>query len=151
MTTDVVREEIRVGSALYPELVSVLDLEWLSIEATSSLDRISRFVLWTKRVGAGSRNLGEASVLALTEELGAIAILDDRDATRVGRTYGVEIHGTIWLLAQSCRSDKLTLVNACNLIDSLRATGMRLPCTGAQFPEFARKHGLLEVPRPGRE
>ena len=32
---------------------------------------------------------------------------------------------------------------AVNLIDALRATGLRLPCTGAEFPGYARQHGLL--------
>jgi hypothetical protein len=30
-----------------------------------------------------------------------------------------------------------------NLIESLRSTGLRLPCTGAEFPQYARQHGLL--------
>jgi predicted nucleic acid-binding protein len=93
--------------------------------------------------GRGEK-LGEASVLAITEELQEIAIVDDRDATRVGRAYGIDVHGTVWLLGRSCGDGKLTEVAAGNLIDALAATGMRLPCTGAEFPAFARKHGLLQ-------
>jgi predicted nucleic acid-binding protein len=139
----VVREEIRDGGTAYPELTRVLDVEWLRVVALDTLDRLRRFTLWTSRVGAGSRDLGEASVLAVAEELGAVALIDERDATRIGRAHGVNVHGTIWLLAGACRDGKLTEVGASNLVDTLAATGMRLPCTGADFPRYARANGLL--------
>lgn len=139
----VVREEIRAGIGIHAILARVLDVEWLQIVPLDTLDRIRRFTLWTSRTGAGVRDLGEASVLAIAEEVQGIAILDDRDATRVGRAYGVEVHGTVWLLGRSCGAGKLTEVAASNLIDALTATGMRLPCTGAEFPRFARRFGLL--------
>lgn len=90
----VVREELRSGSAVYPELAQVLDVEWLRIVTLDSLDRLQRFTVWTSRIGSGMRDLGEASVLAVAEELGAIALIDEREATRVGRSYGVDVHGT---------------------------------------------------------
>lgn len=71
------------------------------------------------------------------------AITDDQAAIRVARRYGLEVHGTVWLLARACRDGKLTEVAAGNLIDSVRDTGMRLPCTGAEFGEWARARGLL--------
>jgi hypothetical protein len=109
----------------------------------SQLLRPRRFTVWTTRVGAGTRDLGEASVLAVAEELDATAVIDDQHAARVGRSYGVDVHGTIWLLARSCREGKLTEVAASNLVDVLTATGMRLPCTGADFPRYARTNHLL--------
>ncbi|MFD0743645.1 hypothetical protein ACFQ1L_18880 [Phytohabitans flavus] len=139
----VVREEIREGIRAHPELAQVLTIEWLRIVPLDNLDRLRAFTIWTGRVGAGRRNLGEASVLAVAEELGAVALIDDRDATRVGRAHGIAVHGTIWLLARACRDGKLTEVGASNLVDALSGTGMRLPCTGADFPRFGRVHGLL--------
>jgi hypothetical protein len=53
------------------------------------------------------------------------------------------VHGTIWLLARACRDGKLTLVAADSLIEALRSTGLRLPCTGGEFPRYAQQHGLL--------
>ena len=140
---DVVGDELRQGSALYPALATVLDVEWLTIVALDTPDRLMRFATWTTRVGAGTRDRGEASVLAVAEELGAVALIDERDATRVGRASGVDVHGTVWLLTRSCHEGKLTEVAAGNLVDSLAASGMRLPCTGSEFPRFAREHGLL--------
>lgn len=139
----VVREEIRDGIAAHPALAHVLDVEWLRTFPLDTIGRLRRFTQWASRVGAGSRNLGEASVLAAAEELGAVALIDDRDATRVGRAYGVSVHGTLWLLGCACRDGKLTEVGAGNIVDSLAATGMRLPCAGADFPRFARVHKLF--------
>jgi hypothetical protein len=48
----VVREEIRDGSPGYPELLQVLNLEWLRVVPLDNLDRLRRFTLWTNRVGA---------------------------------------------------------------------------------------------------
>jgi predicted nucleic acid-binding protein len=139
----VVREEIREGTGEYPELAQILELEWLQVVALDTLDRLRRFTVWAKRVGAGVHDLGEASVLAVAEELDAVALVDERDATRIGRSHGVDVHGTIWLLARVCRDGKLTEVAASNLVDNLAATGMRLPCTGGTFVRYAAAKGLL--------
>lgn len=72
-----------------------------------------------------------------------IAITDDRDAVTVGRRYGLEVHGTIWLLAGACRTGKLTEAATSSIIESLRMTGHRLPRTGTEFRAFARRFGLL--------
>lgn len=61
----------------------------------------------------------------------------------MARANGLEVHGTIWPLAQLCREGKITESGASNLIDMLRDSGMRLPFAGARFGSFARKHGLL--------
>ena len=82
------------------------------------------------RIGAGQRDLGEASVFAVAELCGGTAITDDQSATRVARKFGLAVHGTIWLLARACRAGKLTVAAAGNLVDIARGTGMRLPCTG---------------------
>src|SRR3954469_25304558 len=92
-----------------------------------SLQELAGFAEWARRLGSGERNLGEASVFSAAEMLNGIAICDDRDAVRVGRRYGLEVHGTLWLLSNACRDGKLTEVNVANLIDALRGTGMRLP------------------------
>jgi hypothetical protein len=72
-------------------------------------------------------------VFALAELRSATAITDDQEAVRVARFHGLDVHGTIWLLAGACRDGKLSQPAAVNLIDALRATGLRLPCTGARI------------------
>lgn len=141
----VVREEIRDGTSLYPELDGILNAPWLQVFALDTLERLRRFTLWSHRLGSGQRDLGEASVLAAAEELSAVALIDERSATQVARAHGMHVHGSIWLLATACRDGKLTAFAASNIIDSLTASGMRLPCTGAEFPRYADAHNLFTL------
>ncbi|GAB3810441.1 hypothetical protein [Micromonospora zhanjiangensis] len=142
-TTRAVIEELRAGSAAYPALSVAFGVDWLNVEQLDTLAEIKCFMKWATRLGAGDRDLGEASVIAAAELRAGVALTDDRDATRVARKYGADVHGTIWLLARACRDGKLAEFGAGNLIDALRATGARLPCTGAEFGGYARRHGLL--------
>ena len=142
-TTQVVLEEVRRGVATYPALRDVLAAEWLKVARLDTLEEIRLFALWARRLGSGERDLGEASVFAAAQLRSATAITDDPGPVRVARTHGLDAHGTIWLLAGSCRDGKLSETAGGNLVDALRATGLRLPCTGAEFPGYARQHGLL--------
>lgn len=143
-TTEVVRDELRAGAAKYPDLARALDLSWLHVSPQDLETEVARLAKWARRVGTvGTQHLGEASVLACAEQLGGIAITDDREAVRVARAHGLAAHGTVWLLACACRDGKLTIVAAGNVIDALVETGMRLPCTGASFHDYAGRHGLL--------
>lgn len=51
----------------------------------------------------GPHNLGEATVLALAEEAGATAVLDDRDACTVARGRGIRVVRTLRLAKPSTR------------------------------------------------
>ena len=66
-----------------------------------------------------------------------------REAVRVARTYGLDVHGTIWLLSGACRDGKLPEPAVGNMLDALRATGLRLPCTGAEFPSYCAPARIL--------
>jgi hypothetical protein len=102
-----------------------------------------RFAEWVRRIGAEDRDFGEASVFAIAEQWDGVAITDDRRAVAVARATGLEVHGTIWLLARACRDGKISEPGAGGLIDALRGTGHRLPCTGTEFSTFARRYKLL--------
>jgi predicted nucleic acid-binding protein len=143
LTTETVLAELNEGIADYPLLSNVSAQEWLLVAGLDSVAEIRLFDTWLKRVGSAGRDQGEASVFATAEFRGATAITDDRRAAEVARFYGLDVHGTIWLLAAACQEGKLTPAGAGSLIDALRATGHRLPCTGAGFPGYARQHGLL--------
>ncbi|MFG2100526.1 hypothetical protein ACGFJ5_07960 [Micromonospora echinaurantiaca] len=147
-TTPVVLDELRSGTERHPTLNSALELDWMQVIALDQPAELRCFADWVRRIGAGARDMGEASVFAAAEIRSGIAITDDRDATRVGRAHGLTVHGTIWLLADGCGTGKLTEFGAGAIIDALRQTGHRLPCTGAEFPAFARRHGLLKVVPP---
>ncbi|MEV4810071.1 hypothetical protein [Micromonospora avicenniae] len=147
-TTPVVLAELRSGTERHPALSSALELDWMQVVALDRPADIRCFADWVRRIGAGARDMGEASVFAAAETRSGIAITDDRDATRVGRAHNLEVHGTIWLLAGGCGAGRLTEIGAGAIIDALRDTGHRLPCTGTEFPAFARRHGLLRMMPP---
>lgn len=142
-TTPVVLNELRTGAEQHPALGSALELDWMRIIPLDQPTEIRCFATWVRRIGAGARDMGEASVFAAAESHGGIAVTDDKGATQVGRAHGLSVHGTIWLLAGSCGTGKLTEAGAGAIIDALRQTGHRLPCTGTEFPDFARVRGLL--------
>ncbi|MEO6087149.1 MAG: hypothetical protein ABIQ18_28955 [Umezawaea sp.] len=142
-TTTAVRAELCHGSKIHPELAGALDLPWLTLVPSDEWAHLVSFGKWAQRIGTTERNVGEATVFAAAEVLPAIAIVDDRSATQVARNHSLEVHGTLWLLAKACDAGDLTETAARNLVDMLRGSGMRLPCSGADFPAFARKHGIL--------
>ncbi|WP_155338374.1 hypothetical protein [Acrocarpospora corrugata] len=140
LTTHVVREELRVGMHEHPLLQVVLDADWLEVARLDSLDEIKCFAKWVQRIGSSERNLGEASVFSAAELTRGTAITDDREAVSVGRAHGLDVHGTLWILARAWFDGKLTEVSAGNIVDVLRSTGMRLPCPGSAFGSFVRSN-----------
>ncbi len=139
-STSVVFEEIRRGAARHSQLETILEQEWLSVRRIDeSIDRLTAFVEWTNRIGTrADRDLGEASVLALAVELGSTAVVDDLAAKSVALRHYPKVHGTLWLLAEAWRVGRATEVQACNLVNSLIDSGMRLPCTSSDFPDFVK-------------
>jgi len=49
----------------------------------------------------------------------------------------------VWLLTRLHQRGKMTLPQICTLVDALRETGMRLPCTGGELPRWAEERRLL--------
>lgn len=144
-TTTVVRSELAIGATHHPSIGQALAVDWMQVASLDELTDLSCFVKWATRLGSGRRDLGEASVLAAAELRSGIAVTDDREATKVARRYGAEVHGTVWLLAAACRDGKLTTVAAGSIVDVLHRQGARLGCTGTEFPDFAFRHGLLDA------
>jgi predicted nucleic acid-binding protein len=142
-TTETVLAELDRGITDHPLLRNVVGQEWLLVAGLDSVAEIRLYDTWLRRVGSVGRDQGEASVFATAERQGATAITDDRRAAKVARFHGLDVHGTIWLPAAACREGKLAPAGVGSLIDALRVTGHRLPCTGVGFPSYARQHGLL--------
>jgi hypothetical protein len=147
VATDVVRDELRVGASTRPALQAAADAEWLARGALDTDAELLAFARWAALVGSGRRGLGEASVFAYTEIHDAVSITDDRAAVNVARRHGLDVHGTLWLIAGFCEGGKLTDYAAARLIDSLRGVGARMPCTGDEFPAWAGKQGLVPEAR----
>ena len=72
------------------------------------------------------QNEAAIQVLALTKELGGIAILDDSVARQVAKIYRIESHGTLYLPLRLYYEEKITKEQAKKAIDDMIAIGLRL-------------------------
>ena len=144
--TAAVLDEIRRGEADHPLLAEIERLQWLEHLRADSLPALQVFAGYTQRLGSGDRDIGEASTLAWAELNHAIAIVDDRVATRIGRDRGVEVHGTLWLVTRGLRRGVIGREEAPPLIDALRHTEAWFPCSGDDFLRWADENGLLDPP-----
>ncbi len=143
VTTEAVRGELEDALAQHPEVDAVLRLSWLEVVSTGTLNELRVFAEYARRLGAGPRNVGEASVLAWAEVNAAIAIVDERAATNQGRERRVEVHGSLWLICEGYRTGQLDQSAAEALVEALSTTQMWFPCSSAGFFDWARREGLL--------
>lgn len=117
-------------------------LDWLEEVHVDGLRELGALITWAERVGEKS-NQGEATVLAWAEVHGATAVIDDGDARRLGRGAGLEVWGSLRVIAEAVREGHQTAYAATALVDSLIDTGARYPCPRGGFFTWAKTHGLL--------
>ncbi len=144
VTTTAVMEELREGFSAHPELQDVLDLQWLRIEPLGELDVLDLFAEYARRLGSGTHDIGEATVLAGAEAHGAIAFTDDEAAVQVGRDRGVRVVRTLALIARGVKRRLLSEPDASRLLDALLLAGARFPFRPGEFIPWAREHGQVE-------
>lgn len=139
-----VLDEIRAGCATYRELEAILKADWLSPVSVDTTAGLAAFADYTRILGATGRHLGEAETLAWAEAHDAIAVVDERPGTLSGRERGVEVHGTLWLIAMACRSNLLARHEVTALIDALADAEAWFPAEarGDGFFDWAASHGL---------
>jgi predicted nucleic acid-binding protein len=140
---EAVLDELRRGVAAHPELSQVLDPAWLEVVSLGTLPELSVFAQYARRLGSGPRHVGETAALAWAEVHKAIAIIDDKTATTVGRQRDVEVHGSIWLIVNGFKEKLLSETETRQLVDALRDTQARFPTDGPGFFDFCRQNGLL--------
>jgi predicted nucleic acid-binding protein len=144
VTPSEVSKELVAGIAEHPALAKAIDLDWVEIVELEDVREIVAFARYKAEFGGGpERNNGEAAVLAWASINDAIAIVDERVATRAARRDGIEVHGTLWLIANGVREGMLKREAAERMVDDLASTEMKLPVDGAGFFVWAYTEGLL--------
>ena len=78
----------------------------------------------------------DAEVLALAKEVGGIAIVDDRVAREVARTYGIEHGGTVFILALLITRKLITKEAARTALDDMIGLGWR--CSAEQYSQMTK-------------
>ncbi|WP_219471719.1 hypothetical protein [Nonomuraea rhizosphaerae] len=137
VTTAAVLEEL-TGNGL-----SVVGQNWLEIVHVDGLTELVLLAQWVSVFSCADHNRGEATVLAWAEAHGATAITDDRDARIAARNEGLDVHGTLWIIAEGIRAGTLDRSCASGFVDTLIVTGARYPFGSGQFLTWAEKQGLL--------
>lgn len=126
-----VREEIRRGVGGHPTLADVVSAPWLGdpIRLTdpadlTALERIRWALGGTD--ARPDRHRGEAATIVAAEQLGAVAVLDDRDARALTAARGVALVGTEGILRACGRDNQLTWDDAWAIFTEMRGIGVRL-------------------------
>lgn len=141
--TRAVLDELERGVQQHSRLAAVPQVEWLRSVRVDGLAELAAFAEYARVLGSGERNVGEASTLAWAEVNHAVAIIDERAGTRRGRQRGVEVHGTLWLVAEGFRLNLLSDEQAELLVTALSDTSAWFPCSGSEFLGWARREGLF--------
>lgn len=137
--------ELLDGAALHPSLTAAVSLDWVSTVELSEVAEVVTFARYKSELGGGiERNNGEAAVLAWTTVHGGTALIDERAATRIAVREGIEVHGTMWLIANGVQQGRIDRVSAVRMVDRLAATDMALPTDGAGLLAWAEEEGLLQ-------
>lgn len=137
VTTAAVREEL-AGNGL-----TIDSEQWLETVHVDGLNELVSLAKWVQAFSCQKHNRGEATVLAWAETHGAVAIIDDRDARMAARCEGLEVHGTLWVVARGVQCGTLDRAAAAGFVDALLMTGARYPCGPGQFVTWAGKQGLF--------
>jgi len=118
-------------------------LSWLKVVHVDGLSELRSLIVWMERLGAGDHHRGEATVCAWADAHDATAVLDDKNARRVAATYGITVHGSLWVIAQGVAHGRASLASAANLVDLLLAEGTRYGLEKGGFPAWCWQNNLL--------
>lgn len=124
------------------------DLHWLEVVNVDELDELTATMRWAERFGvdqAKGANIGEATVCAWASCHNGIAIIDDRDARTVAAHHKIDVHGSLWVVANAVNCGHVTSVTAERFVDALIDSGARYPCTQGNFTAWAKGQNLISA------
>ena len=140
---DMVVEELRVGAARDGRIHAVLDATWIEQRELVDDRELMAYGSFAELLVSGTRNRGEAAVLALASASGGVAVVDDGAARRAARDHKVPYRPTLALLCEAVRQGLLTVRLVSALADDLLVGVYRLPFGPGGFEKWAVEHGQL--------
>jgi predicted nucleic acid-binding protein len=141
---DLVVNELAIGARTDSSLQAVLDADWIERRELRSDAELAAYATFASLLVKGTRNIGEAGVLALATTMSGIAVVDDGAARRAAADHGVVLRPTLALLCEAIRGGLLTVALVSALADDLLSTAYRLPFARGEFERWARDQGQLE-------
>jgi len=121
-------------------------MSWLTIVHVDELAELRAVIRWAQILGVDTDtglNLGETSVCAWAEVHNAVAIIDDDDARKVAKAAGLDVHGSLWVIASAVRENNLSEAAADSFIRSMVDSNMRYPKMPNGFCAWAKEKNLL--------
>lgn len=73
------------------------------------------------------RHLGEATTIVVAARSDHIAVIDERDARRIATGFNVPVVGSVGVLRALVTDDVVTAVSAWEILERMRALGVRVP------------------------
>lgn len=142
--SDVVHRELSkhpLSNRIIQPLLDTQSIVCHPLETGVEMEAYSRYL---GKLRKGSRNKGEASVLALAETLPGIAAIDDTAGRRTARINGIEYRPTLRLLCDAVNEGRLELSLASTVVDDLLASEYWLPLKAGEFERWAIGNGFLQ-------
>ncbi|WP_261555708.1 nucleotide-binding protein [Frankia tisae] len=143
---DTVITELRRSASADSSIQTVLEADWLEHRALQTAEELAAFGRFAGLLVRGTRNVGEAGVLALAAVSGGTAVIDDGAARQAARVAGVPFRPTLALLCEAIRDGLLTVSLVSALVDDLLGGSYRLPFRAGDFAHWAADNGLLDQP-----
>lgn len=140
---DVVVEELKFGAHRDSRIGQVIEADWLEHRELVSDREVREFARFAARLVKGTRNRGEAAVLAVATVEQGVAVIDDGAARKAADDHGIAKRPTLSLLCEAIRSGLLTVPLVSALADDLLSTEYRLPFDAGGFERWAREAGLV--------
>ncbi|MFX0132230.1 MAG: DUF3368 domain-containing protein [Candidatus Hodarchaeota archaeon] len=124
MTPKVAKEVVEVGKKIgAPDAFVVEQLIKKSIINISS-PKNKEFIRTLEKIP--DLHEAEIQVLALAKEIGGIAILDEGLAREIGTMYGIDVHGSAYLLIRLYHEKFISRNEAKEILEKMIAAGWRL-------------------------
>lgn len=140
---DAVERELRQSVHKWPHLRSVLDAHWIDRAVLASDAELQAYAYFSGLLVSGTRNVGEAAVLAYAKVHDAVAVVDDGAAWRAADRLGVMKTRTLKLLCDAVREGLLTKELVSDVADHLNETEYRLPFEPGGLIAWAEAQGLF--------
>ena len=135
--------ELQQGARADPLLQQVLEASWIEHHVLTTEAEVQAYARYRRLLASGSRNLGEAAVLAVAETLPGTAVIDDAAGRKAAQTNNVALRPTLALLCDAIREELLTLPLVSELADDLLASKYRLPFKPGGFETWAKENNMF--------
>jgi predicted nucleic acid-binding protein len=140
---DVVVEELRMSAARDSAVAAVLDAAWIQRCELRTPEEIAEFAYFSSLLVRGTRNRGEAGVLAVARVHGFDAVIDDGAGRKAADAHGIVLRPTLSLLVEAIRQGLLTVKLVEAVADDLIESQYRLPFKAGGFAHWASEQGLI--------